>query len=137
MFQRNLLALNHFVFVKNYFFRPFLFLSISELEHAPVSCVLQYKIFISTCFLNEVTWKNISNNKKFFQQFPLHIACMWFATSPPKTKHAFIYIKKYIHLLKTCFGKTFIWLFTIKAVLPEIWMVSNNTSLNQVSVIRN
>ena len=40
---------------------------------------------------------------------------------------------KYIHLLKTCFGETFIWLFYMKSVFPEIWVVSNYRAINQIS----
>ena len=55
---------------------------------------------------------------------------------------------KYIHLLKTCFDRgglnkilhrtslfrQNLWLFPMKSVLPEIWLVSNDRAINQISI---
>ena len=44
---------------------------------------------------------------------------------------------KCIHLLKMCFNWTFLWLFRVKSVLPETWMISSNRAINQISGSKN
>ena len=143
-FQRNLLALWYlYAFVKGYFFRLFLFHWISELT-------LQYhlycniKLFLCSC----ISYAHSKQSKMkvqilltvcsvIFQRFLLHIKCVWYAAILTKTKHfenAFICSSIYSI---TCFDGKFMWLFLMKSILPEIWTVSNNRAINQISRAQN
>ena len=84
--------------------------------------------FISTCILNKVTlrYKHQRQCAQEFSTVSLTDNMSVIYCNSPEGKAFW----KCIHLFKTYFGKTCVWLVRMKSVLPEITMVSNNRVIN-------